>query len=40
MAGQKMLHGLRDRKLDIHHAAVAKHHDKEAEFAAGGSDID
>jgi len=31
MAVQKMLHGLRDGELHIHHAAVAKHHDKKAQ---------
>ena len=35
MAGQKVLHGLADGKLDIHHAAVAQHHDKEAEPSSG-----
>src|SRR5712691_10594661 len=33
MTGQKMLHGLRHGKLDIHQAAVAQHHDKEAQTA-------
>jgi hypothetical protein len=33
MAGQKMLQGLRDGELDIHHAAVAQHDDKEAQAA-------
>ena len=35
MAGQKMLHGLGDGELQIHHAAVAEDHDKETEPAAG-----
>ena len=35
VAGQEVLHGLGDGELDIHHAAVAKHHDEEAESAAG-----
>ncbi len=35
MAGQEMFHGLRDGELEIHHAAVAEDHDKEAEPAAG-----
>jgi len=34
MAGEEMLHGLRDGEFKIHHAAVAKHHDKEAEPSA------
>ena len=40
MTAQKMFHGLADGKLDIHHAAVAKHHDKKAESSAGFSDGD
>src|SRR5712691_8286822 len=35
MAGQKVLHGLGDGELDIHHTAVAQDHDKEAQLAAG-----
>lgn len=31
MTGQKMFHRLGERELDIQHAAVAEHHDKEAQ---------
>ena len=36
----KMLHGLGDGKLQIHHAAVAEDHDKEAEPSGCGADLD
>ena len=32
---QEVLHGLGEGELDIHHAAVAEHHDEEAETASG-----
>ena len=35
VAGQEVFHGLRERKLDVQQAAVAEHHDKEAQAAAG-----
>ena len=35
MAGEKVLHGLRDGELQVHHPAVAKDDHKEAEPAAG-----
>ena len=40
MAGQKVLHGLADGKLDIGHAAVAQDHDKEAEPYSGVAHVD
>ena len=34
MARQEVFHGLRDGACPIEHAAVAQHHDKEAQAAA------
>ena len=35
MTGEKVFHRLRQSELDIHHAAVAHHHDKEAQAPGG-----
>ena len=40
MAGKEVFHGLRDGKFDIHPPTVTKDHDKEAEPAAGFSNLD
>ena len=40
MTAQKIFHALANGKLDIHHAAVAKHHDKKAQPSAGFSHRD
>ena len=35
MTGEEVLHGLGDGEFEIHHAAVAEHHDEEAESSRG-----
>ena len=40
MAGQKELHLLRDREFQVHQAAVAQHHQEEAQASARGTDRD
>ena len=40
VAAEEVLHGLGDGELDVHQAAVAQHHDKEAQAASGVADRD
>jgi hypothetical protein len=40
VGGQEVLHGLRDGELQVHHAAVAQHHHKEAQAAGGITNMD
>ena len=40
MAAEEVLHGLGDGELDVHQAAVAQHHDEEAQAASGVADRD
>ena len=40
VAAEEVLHRLRDGELHIHQAAVAEHHDEEAQLPAGVADID
>src|SRR6476619_655786 len=37
MCREEVVHGFGERKLDIEHAAVTEHHDKEGEAPAGGA---
>ena len=40
VAAEEVLHGLGDGELDVEHAAVAQHHDEEAQSPAGVADVD
>ena len=40
MAAEEVLHGLGDGELEVHQAAVAQHHDEEAQAASGVADRD
>jgi hypothetical protein len=40
MRGEEMFHRLRQREFQIHHAAVAQHHDEEAQASPGRSNSD